>query len=240
MNILGIFNRAATLGALLALGGATSFAATGSAKVAGLRGTAQAGVNNLKPGDDVATATPIKTGDKSTLDLNLGANGPTVQLQGSSTLTLDELALDESGPETVVTTKMTLAAGKVAGYVKKTSASSTYSVSTATSTFSVRGPATYQVSADGFVWVWDGCVDVAAREAGGTVRNYKVCSGQMLDPNIPGVVQNEYPSGPVFAAPSGREPVIPFGPIANRTPVRLVDLSPIKTGSSTPAPRGEE
>lgn len=228
MNILGIFNRFAALGAVLALTSASALAATGTAKVSGLRGTAQAGVNNLKPGDAVPTATPIKTGDKSTLDLDLGANGPTVQLQAASTLTLDELSMDDSGPETVVSTKMTLAAGKVAGYVKKTASTSTYTVSTATSTLAVRGPAIFQASADGFVWVWNGCVDVAAREAGGTVRNYTVCAGQMLDPNIPGVVKNEFPTSPIFAPTAGALPVTPVGPISN--------LSPVKPESQAPAP----
>ena len=90
-----------------------------------------------------------------------------------------------------------------------------------------------QVSADGFVWVWDGCVEIAFRNPSSrALQNFTVCAGQMFDPNIPGIVNNNIPFPPVLS-PSSRQAVGPQGPIVNLSPVRPAGGS---GGETTPEP----
>ncbi len=234
MKKTGTLNRLALAGVLLALSGSLAVAApqTGKAEVTALRGTAQIGNVAAKVGDVATQGSVITTGSRSLLDLYLGANGPTLQVQENSSLTLAELTADESGPEPVANTKITLTQGRVSGFVKKSSSSSTYVVETPTTTAAIRGT-TYLVSAEGFVWVWDGCVEIAFRNPSSrALQNFTVCAGQMFDPNIPGIVNNNIPFPPVLS-PSSRQAVGPQGPIVNLSPVRPAGGS---AGETTPEP----
>jgi len=176
-----------------------------------VRGTASIGNNPAKVGDVAGPGSIIKTGANSQLDLNLGLNGPDITVSADTTVSVDELSFDDAGPETVVTTKLNLQAGKVAGYVKKTSAQSSYTVVTPTTTAAIRGT-TYLVTAEGDVYVWDGCVDVQFQD-----RRFAVCAGQHFDPRIGQVVPNPLP--PVIP-PRVQPPVIPVGPVINLSPVQ--------------------
>ena len=130
-------------------------------------------------------------------------------------MTFEELSFDNSGPDTVVATKLSVQQGRVAGYVKKSSSQSTYTVVTPTTTAAIRGT-TYMVDADGSVWVWDGCVEVTYRDpTTGTLTRFNVCGGQRFDPRIPGVVINDLPN-PV--PPQVRPPVTPIGPVIILSP----------------------
>lgn len=221
MKKTGTLNRLALAGVLLAMSGSLAVAApqSGKAEVTALRGTAQIGNVAAKVGDVATQGSVITTGSRSLLDLYLGANGPTLQVQENTSLTLSELTADEAGPEPVANTKISLTQGRVSGYVKKSSAASTYVVETPTTTAAIRGT-TYLVSAEGFVWVWDGCVEITFRNPSSrALQNFTVCAGQMFDPNIPGIVKNELPFPPVLV-PSSRQAVGPQGPIVNLSPVK--------------------
>jgi hypothetical protein len=213
MKISGYLSRLAALGACLALTSTLVTAAPkpGQAEVTRVRGTASIGNNPAKVGDVAGPGSVIKTGANSQLDLNLGLNGPDITVSPDTTISVDELSFDDAGPETVVTTKLNLQAGKVAGYVKKTSAQSSYTVVTPTTTAAIRGT-TYLVTAEGDVYVWDGCVDVQFQD-----RRFAVCAGQHFDPRIGQVVPNPLP--PVIP-PRVQPPVIPVGPVINLSPVQ--------------------
>jgi hypothetical protein len=77
--------------------------------------------------------------------------------------------------------------GTVAGYVKKTSSQSSYIVKGSTVTAVIRS-SEYQVTDNGVVAVWSGCVTVSYRGA-----SYEVCGGQMFDPAAASVVANTLP-----------------------------------------------
>jgi len=213
MKISGYLSRLALAGAFLALTSMLVSAApqAGQVEVTRVRGTATLGNNPAKVGDTAGPGTVIKTGANSQLDLNLGVNGPDITISPDTTVTVDELTFDDAGPETVVTTKLNLQAGKVAGYVKKTSGQSSYTVVTPTTTAAIRGT-TYLVTADGDVYVWDGCVDVSFQD-----RRFAVCAGQHFDPRIGKVVPNTLP--PVIP-PRVQPPVIPVGPVINLSPTQ--------------------
>ena len=123
------------------------------------------------------------------------------------------------GAETVVSTRLGLKAGKVSGYVKKTSDQSRYTVETPTTTAAIRGTK-YLVSADGDVWVSEGCVNVLFRNI-----NYSVCAGQGFDPRVPGVIdltptQIDVVKTGTGGTGSGEQPPTPVGPVINVSPVK--------------------
>lgn len=224
MKISGIISRLALLGSAFALSSTLAIAAPqpGKAEVTLARGTVTLNDKEAHVGDSAGPGSVITTGAKSAADLFLGINGPTVQIQENAKITFEELSFDDAGPETVVNTKVKLEKGKIAGYVKKTSSQSTYTISTPTTTAAIRGT-TYLVDADGNVWVWDGCVDVVYHDPStGGATHFNVCAGQAFNAKILSVVVNDLPS-PV--PPLVRPPVTPVGPVIN--------LSPSKPGSST-------
>jgi hypothetical protein len=226
MKISGYLSRLAVAGAFLALTSLLVSAApqAGQVEVTRVRGTATLGNNPAKVGDTAGPGTVIKTGANSQLDLSLGVNGPDITVSADTTVKVDELSFDDAGPETVVTTKLNLQAGKVAGYVKKTSSQSSYTVVTPTTTAAIRGT-TYLVTAEGDVYVWDGCVDVSFQD-----RRFAVCGGQHFDPRIGKVVANTLPS---VLPPRVQPPVTPVGPVINLSPTQPKDKVSTETGDSS-------
>jgi len=222
MKISGYLSRLVAVGAFLALSSALVNAAhqAGQAELTRVRGTVTIGGNAAKVGDTAGPGSVIKTGASSQADFNLGVNGPDITVSPDTTITVEELSFDDSGPSPVVSTKLNLQAGKVAGYVKKSSAQSTYTVVTPTTSAAIRGT-TYQVTAEGDVYVWDGCVDVTWQG-----QRFSVCAGQHFDPRIGKVVPNTLP--PVIP-PRVQPPVSPIGPV--------IILSPtIPQSGTTPPP----
>ena len=217
MKISGILSRLAVFGSALALTTNLVSAAPqpGKAEVQLVKGTVTINDKQAHVGDLAGPGSVITTGASSQADFFLGVNGPTVQVQNDAKLTFEELSFDDSGPEIVVTTKVKLDKGKIAGYVKKSSSQSSYTIVTPTTTAAIRGT-TYLVDADGNVWVWDGCVDVVYHDPStGTDTHFNVCAGQRFDPKVPGVVVNDLPS-PI--PPQVRPPVTPVGPVINLSP----------------------
>jgi len=227
MKIFGLISRLAVFGSALALTSNLVSAAPqpGKAEVTLVRGTVTLNDKEAHVGDLAGPGSTITTGPRSAADLFLGINGPSVQVQENAKLSFEELSFDDSGPDTVVTTKVKLEKGKIAGYVKKSSSQSTYTVTTPTTTAAIRGT-TYLVDADGNVWVWDGCVDVVFHDPStGSDTRFNVCAGQRFDPKVPGVVVNELPNP---HPPQVRPPVSPVGPVIN--------ISPSKPGTPVVVP----
>jgi hypothetical protein len=226
MKISGAFSRLAALGAAMALSLTFAQAAeTGKATVTGVRGVVTIGSTEAKTGADIPAGTTITTGISSQLDIDLGVNGPNVQVHENTQISIDELTFDNSGAEPVINTKLSLKQGRVAGFVKKTSAASSYTISTPTTTAAIRGT-TYLVSADGHVWVWDGCVEVQFKNPQTmAIVRYNVCAGQMFDPNVPGVLVNDLP--PPVLPPIGPPTTTPVGPIINVSPVKPATTAPV-------------
>jgi hypothetical protein len=189
MKQLGSFSRLAGVAALCALVANLSLAAaeTGKAEIKGIKGSVTVDGQAAKVGDSISPGQQIATGAGSQLNLFLGDNGPTLIVDANASLSFDELSFDKSGAEPVINTKINVKAGKVAGYVKKTSSQSKYIVQTPTTTAAIRGTK-YQVTEDGVVAVWEGVVSVTFRG-----NTYDVSAGQKFDPAVGAVVANDLP-----------------------------------------------
>ncbi len=225
-NPVALF-RFAFVGVALALSAQLARAEAGKAEVTSVSGTATINGAAAKRGDTATSGAAIVTGNHSSLDLFLDANGPNITVGEDTSITLDELSADTSGPAPVITTKINLKEGRISGYVKKSSDQSIYTVSTPSITAAVRGTK-YMVSADGHLYVWEGCVDVLFLGGGSADDRFKnthfqVCAGQAFDPNIPGVVPNTLPEPPIAVTPHATVPPVgperPVSPIQPGTPV---------------------
>jgi len=186
MKMIGISPRFASLLAVSAiLAGSSLYAAeTGKAELTGIKGSVKVDEQPAAVGDSVKPGQSISTGAGAQANLYLGDNGPTVVVLPDSSISFDELTLDKSGAETVVTTKINLKVGTVAGYVKKTSSQSSYIVKGPTVSAVIR-TSEYQITDKNTVAVWSGCVTVSYRGV-----SYEVCGGQMFDPAAASVVAN--------------------------------------------------
>ena len=186
MKMIGISPRFASLCAITAImaGSSLSAAETGKAELTGVKGSVKVDGQAAFVGEAIKTGQKIETGAGAQANLYLADNGPTVVVLPDSSISFDELSVDKSGAEPVITTKINLKGGTVAGYVKKTSSQSSYIVKGSTVTAVIRS-SEYQVTDNGIVAVWSGCVTVSYRGA-----SYEVCGGQMFDPAAASVVAN--------------------------------------------------
>ena len=189
MKLTGISPRFASLCAITAImaGFSLSAAETGKAELTGIKGSVKVDGQAAFVGEAIKTGQKIETGAGAQANLYLADNGPTVVVLPDSSISFDELSVDKSGAEPVITTKINLKGGTVAGYVKKTSSQSSYIVKGSTVTAVIRS-SEYQVTDNGIVAVWSGCVTVSYRGA-----SYEVCGGQMFDPAAASVVANTLP-----------------------------------------------
>jgi len=200
MKMIGFSPRFASLCAITAImaGSSLSAAETGKAELTGVKGSVKVDGQAAFVGEVVKPGQKIETGAGAQANLYLA--------------------------EPVITTKSNLKIGTVAGFVKKTSSQSSYIVKGPTVTAVVR-TSEYQITDNGTVAVWSGCVTVTYRGA-----SYEVCGGQMFDPAAASVVANTLPlpvgmpSALQQSANAKVTPVVPTRP----EPV----ASPIKTGGS--------
>jgi hypothetical protein len=198
MKLIGISPRFAGLCAITAMmaGSSLSAAETGKAELTGIKGSVKVDGQAAFVGEAIKTGQKIETGAGAQANLYLADNGPTVVVLPDSSISFDELSVDKSGSEPVITTKINLKVGTVAGYVKKTSSQSSYIVKGSTVTAVIRS-SEYQVTDNGTVAVWSGCVTVSYRGA-----SYEVCGGQMFDPAAASVVAN------TMSRPAGTSSVV--------------------------------
>ena len=146
-----------------------------AAKVTHQKGVARCrtGSSDWQPlivGDLVKPGTMIQTGTNSWLDLVLGygmaGNRPvsaarsTVRLWKNTLLSVDKLAVTETGANVVTETQLDLKAGHIYGVVKKHSARSQYEVKLPKGVADIRGTV-YDISAKGAVKVFAGSVLLA-------------------------------------------------------------------------------
>jgi len=182
--------------------------------VTSVRGSATVNGQAAETGAAVAAGTSLATSAQSSLDVNVGVNGPTISLMENTRVSVDDLTFDTAGAEPVINTKLSLKEGAIYGVVRKTSDQSSYKIEAPNVTYSVRGPAHYLVRVDGNVNVWQGCVNVAFRGI-----NYNVCAGQAFDPGVPGVVENTVNEPHRGGAGAVTEPPKPVGPVSPVSPV---------------------
>jgi hypothetical protein len=226
MKMIGFSPRFASLCAITAImaGSSLSAAETGKAELTGVKGSVKVDGQAAFVGEVVKPGQKIETGAGAQANLYLADNGPTVVVLPDSSVSFDELSVDKSGAEPVITTKINLKVGTVAGFVKKTSSQSSYIVKGPTVTAVIR-TSEYQITDNGTVAVWSGCVTVSYRGA-----SYEVCGGQMFDPAAASVVANTLvlpvgmPSAVQQSANATVNPVVPTRP----EPV----ASPVTTGRS--------
>ena len=193
---------------------------TGNAKVTTVSGNVMLDTAAAKVGDVAQAGSTVTTGPESKASLYLGVNGPDVNVLENSKLKLSELTFDDSGAETVISTKLGLSDGTVEGYVKKTSKDSTYLVTTPTTTAAIRGTM-YTIKASGAVLVWEGCVDVGYRDpASSRVSNFNVCANQMFDPGVPGVIDIPAGTPKPSLGLAGKNDQTPVGPKSFVSPVK--------------------
>ncbi|MBU6402053.1 MAG: FecR domain-containing protein [Verrucomicrobia bacterium] len=159
---------AATLLAATLVG--TAQAKEGSATVRAIRGTADYSTGGgtwqkLSVGKVLGMGATIRTAADSEVDLFLKDNGPVVRVTPETTLGLDTLLFEETGDETVITTKLDLKNGRILGNVKKLAAASKYEVQIPSGVVGIRGT-DYDISADGVVRVISGLAVVFYTENG--------------------------------------------------------------------------
>lgn len=226
MKIPVSLTRFAWVGIVLALSTQLLRAEPGRAEVTAVRGSASINGTDAKKGDTAGPGAEVITGAASELSLYLDVNGPTLVVGASTKVTFEELSADTSGPEAIINTKLKLDEGRITGFVKKTSDQSTYMIVTPTTTASVRGTK-YMMTADGYVYVWEGCVEVIYLPDN---TRFLVCAGQAFDPTIPGIIANPLPEPPAGTA---RKPIVP--PVGPERP-----LSPIQAGQGPPLEQPDE
>jgi hypothetical protein len=182
MVVLGV-----ALGSMMAIGSLQ--AATGRAVVRTVSGTASYSEQGgewqpLKTGQALGPGATVKTGVDGQVDLFLGDNGPTVHLFDSTTLGLDRLQIERTGPDAVVETQLNLTSGTIRGEVKKLSAASKYEVKTPNAVMGIRGTK-YQISANGVVHVIEGSVVVVyINPSTQQMSTHTVSTGQTFVPPV--------------------------------------------------------
>lgn len=184
---------------------AAQTATQGAAKVVRLKGAARYSTGNnvwqkLKAGDVVMPGTLIQTAAKSSVDLVLGDGSapvaravpsdtisyqPTVdqnlvRLWENTLLSVDKLAVTQTGADEVTDTQLDLKAGHIFGTVKKMSAASKYEVKIPNGVAGIRGT-TYDISAEGVIKVLSGSVVLAYVGPDGTVVTQVVMGLQQFD-----------------------------------------------------------
>lgn len=129
----------------------------------------------LQPGDS------IRTGLDSTVDLHLGANGPSVLVTPTTTLGIDRLLYEQAGSETIIETQLDLRSGRILGNVRKLAKASKYEVKVPNGVVGIRGTK-YDISVDGLVHVIEGSAVVVFVDAQGETQTFVVEGGNTFVP----------------------------------------------------------
>ena len=133
---------------LLGLLGAASFASAetfpGRAEVRAIKGTATYATNggparSLKVGAVLTSPTVVKTGPQSTVDLFLGTSAGVIRIAENSTLSLDKLAITDTGADTAVEIQLNLPDGDMYFNVNKISKASRYEIKMPNGVAGIRG-----------------------------------------------------------------------------------------------------
>ncbi|MEY2410805.1 MAG: hypothetical protein QOF48_3475 [Verrucomicrobiota bacterium] len=149
MKLMSRFAQCLLLPVLLSVSIGTSFLAhgqtmPGKAEVRAVAGTATYSIGGapgqpLKVGLVLNTGTTIKTGPESTVDLFLGNSAGVIRIAEKSTLSLDKLALTDTGADTAVEVQLNLPDGQMFFNVNKLSQASRYEIKVPNGVAGIRG-----------------------------------------------------------------------------------------------------
>ena len=153
----------------------------GKAEVKAYHGTAKYSTGGnvwvpVKVGTVLKAGAIIQTASDSTVDLNLGPNGPTVRVTPNTTLSFDKLAYTDTGADTVVETQLNLQSGRILGSVKKLAAASRYEIKLPTGVAGIRGT-DYEVTAKRLS---DGSFEIRVTSIKGTLIGSAVVNGNVV------------------------------------------------------------
>jgi FecR protein len=195
---------------------ATTQAKEGTARVMAIRGTADYSVGGatwqkLNVGKVLHSGASIRTGAESQVDLFLKQNGPVVRVTAETTLGLDTLLYEQTGDETVITTKLDLKNGRIQGNVKKLAAASKYQVQIPSGVVGIRGT-DYDISADGWVSIIEGEA-LLEYTVNGQMTQHTINQGQTFNPET-GNVGNSPTEGPHTPLSPPPPPTPLTGPVA--------------------------
>ena len=116
----------------------------GKAEVRAVSGTATHSTGDapgrpLKVGTVLGTGATIKTGPESTVDLFLGNSAGVIRVAEKSTVSLDKLALTDTGADTAVEVQVNLPEGQMYFNVNKLSQASRYEIKVPNGVAGIRG-----------------------------------------------------------------------------------------------------
>jgi hypothetical protein len=116
----------------------------GRAEVRAVKGKATFATNGgptqpLKAGTILPSATIVKTGPQSTVDLFLGISAGVIRLAENSTLSLDKLTITDTGADTAVEIQLNLPDGDMYFNVNKISKASRYEIKMPNGVAGIRG-----------------------------------------------------------------------------------------------------
>jgi len=138
----------------------------------------------LRTGRVLGPGASVRTGVNTEVELYLGENGPTVTLLEDTTLGLDKLDIDRTGPETVIETQLDLRTGTIQGTVKKLAAASKYEVKTPNGVAGIRGTE-YEITAGDVVHCIEGSIMVAyTNPSTRRISTHLVNEGMTFEPPV--------------------------------------------------------
>lgn len=116
----------------------------GRAEVRAVKGTATYATNGgparpLKVGAILPSATIVKTGPQSSVDLFLGISAGVIRVAENSTLSLDKLTITDAGADTVIEIQLNLPDGDMYFNVNKISKGSRYEIKMPNGVAGIRG-----------------------------------------------------------------------------------------------------
>lgn len=130
----------------------------------------------LKVGTVLMAGAVIQTSADSTVDLNMGVNGPVVRVTPGTTVALDKLSYTETGADTVIETQLNVQSGRIVGNVKKLAAASRYEIKLPTGVAGVRGT-DYEVTAKP---VGNGKYEIRVTSIEGTLIGSAIVNGNAV------------------------------------------------------------
>ena len=161
--------------------GAQAETKQGKAEVKVIYGTAKYSTGGnvwvpLKVGTVLKAGAIMQTAADSTVDLNMGVNGPVVRVTPNTTLSFDKLAYTDTGADTVIETQLNLQSGRILGNVKKLAAASRYEIKLPTGVAGVRGT-DYEVTAKP---LGNGKFEIRVTSITGTLIGSAVVNGNVV------------------------------------------------------------
>lgn len=188
----------------------------------------------LKAGAVLPPGTTIKTAPQSTVDLFLGHSAGVVRILEDTTLSIDKLALTDTGADTVVDVQMNLPEGTMLFNVNKLSAASKYEIKVPNGVAGIRGTKgrcnhhSYIVLVDGtliFVYVPPGGAPTPYTLVAPPPVYFSPLEGVKPAPEdliqeVLGQFEGQGPpSPPVFVGPGPTDPTTFVEPNTGETPI---------------------